>query len=50
MFQTPGIGEAINMRHIKTGYFTSHPKLNTYAIVPVGTLTVPVVLEAGELN
>ena len=24
------------MQHIKVHYFTSHPKLNPYAIVPVG--------------
>lgn len=26
---------SINMRHIKTHYFSSHPTLNAYAIVPV---------------
>lgn len=36
LFQTPGITESVNMRHIKVHYFTSHPKLNYYAIVPVG--------------
>jgi glutathionyl-hydroquinone reductase len=36
LFQMPGIHETINMWHIKHHYFTSHPKLNTYAIVPVG--------------
>ena len=30
------IGRSINMWHIKHHYFTSHPKLNYYAIVPVG--------------
>lgn len=30
------IGRSINMKHIKTHYFTSHPTLNAYAIVPVG--------------
>ncbi|KAI8474952.1 MAG: glutathione S-transferase [Monoraphidium minutum] len=30
------IGRSIDMRHIKTHYFTSHPALNPYAIVPVG--------------
>lgn len=28
------IARTINMSHIKTHYFTSHPHLNTYAIVP----------------
>ena len=27
---------SINMDHIKVHYFTSHPKLNYYAIVPGG--------------
>ena len=40
LFQTPGIQEAINMRHIKTHYFTSHPKLNYYAVIPAGALTL----------
>jgi putative glutathione S-transferase len=36
LYQTPGFAAAVNMRHIKTHYFTSHPALNTYAIIPVG--------------
>lgn len=36
IYQTWGIGGTINMHHIKTHYFTSHPVLNTYAIVPKG--------------
>jgi len=35
MFQTR-MGTTINMSHIKTHYFTSHPSLNMYAIIPVG--------------
>jgi putative glutathione S-transferase len=31
-----GIGETIDFYHIKTHYFTSHPNLNFYAIVPRG--------------
>ena len=27
------------MGHIKTHYFTSHPKLNTFAVVPIGSGT-----------
>jgi len=34
--QTPGVKESVNMYHIKTHYFTSHPKLNYYAVVPNG--------------
>jgi len=36
MYQTPGIAETINMNHIKTHYYTSHPLLNHYAIIPIG--------------
>lgn len=36
MYQTPGVKNSVNMRHIKTHYFTSHPTLNTYAIIPKG--------------
>ena len=28
--------DCIDIWHIKTHYFTSHPKLNAYAVVPVG--------------
>jgi glutathionyl-hydroquinone reductase len=27
---------SVNLSHIKTHYHTSHPALNTYAIIPVG--------------
>ena len=30
-----GMAEAVDLYHIKMHYFTSHPKLNYYAIVPV---------------
>ncbi|KAK3274542.1 hypothetical protein CYMTET_17280 [Cymbomonas tetramitiformis] len=36
IFQLPGVSQSINMAHIKTHYFTSHPKLNVYAIIPGG--------------
>eukprot|EP01125_Pyxidicula_operculata_P018493 TRINITY_DN6565_c0_g1_i1.p1 TRINITY_DN6565_c0_g1~~TRINITY_DN6565_c0_g1_i1.p1 ORF type:complete len:341 (+),score=64.90 TRINITY_DN6565_c0_g1_i1:37-1059(+) len=36
IYQIPGIAKSVNMKHIKTHYFTSHPKLNTYGIIPVG--------------
>ena len=36
LFQTPGIGESVNMEDIKTHYFTSHPHLNPFGIVPRG--------------
>ena len=31
-----GVAASVNIDHIKTHYFTSHPKLNYYAIVPKG--------------
>ena len=36
LYQTPGIGESVNMEDIKTHYFTSHPHLNPFGIVPRG--------------
>jgi len=36
IYQTPGMSKAINMRHIKMHYFTSHPALNSYAVMPAG--------------
>ena len=28
--------ESVNIQHIKLHYFTSHPNLNYYGIVPIG--------------
>lgn len=36
IYQTPGVRQSVNMWHIKTHYFTSHPVLNANAVVPVG--------------
>lgn len=36
LFQTGGIGETVNMFHIKQHYFRSHPTINPHGIVPVG--------------
>lgn len=36
LYQHPVIGSGIHMDHIKYHYFTSHPSLNTYSVVPVG--------------
>lgn len=33
------MAESVDIHHIKTHYFTSHPTLNHYAIVPKGPLT-----------
>mmetsp|Transcript_22414 Transcript_22414/g.34196 ORF Transcript_22414/g.34196 Transcript_22414/m.34196 type:complete len:387 (+) Transcript_22414:76-1236(+) len=35
VYAMEGIGECINMNHIKTHYFTSHPDLNKFGIIPV---------------
>ncbi|GFR42957.1 hypothetical protein Agub_g3954, partial [Astrephomene gubernaculifera] len=34
LFQSPPLGRATDMSHIKTHYFTSHPRLNPHAIIP----------------
>ncbi|KAL1521962.1 hypothetical protein AB1Y20_021608 [Prymnesium parvum] len=33
-YAIPAIKETTNMRHIKMHYFTSHPKMNMYGIIP----------------
>jgi putative glutathione S-transferase len=37
VYQMPGVADTVNMRHIKQHYFTSHPNLNHYSIIPRGT-------------
>jgi len=36
LYQWPGIADTVNLAHIKTHYFTSHPALNPSGIVPKG--------------
>jgi len=36
VYQLPGMAESINMEHIKTHYYTAHPVLNPYSIIPKG--------------
>jgi putative glutathione S-transferase len=36
LWQMKGVGSSVNMAHIKNHYFSSHPILNAYAIVPKG--------------
>jgi len=36
IYQMPGVKETVNMEHIKTHYFCSHPILNHYSIIPKG--------------
>ena len=33
-YSLPAIKESTNLKHIKTHYFSSHPSLNTYGIIP----------------
>ena len=36
IYQIPGIAETINMEQIKMHYYTSHPSLNRWSIIPRG--------------
>ena len=36
IYQMPGVDSTTNMAHIKTHYFTSHPHLNAFAVIPSG--------------
>lgn len=36
IYQMPGIADTVNMEHIKTHYFTSHPNYNRWSIIPKG--------------
>ena len=36
LYQTPGVAETVNMRHIKHHYYRSHLMINPTGIVPVG--------------
>lgn len=36
MYQQPGIGETVDIGHIKRHYCTSHPTINKYGIIPNG--------------
>lgn len=36
LYQTPGIAETVNMRHIKGHYYESHRTINPTGIVPLG--------------
>lgn len=37
MYQLPNMKESISMEHIKMHYFSSHPSLNPFSIIPVGS-------------
>lgn len=36
MYQVPGVGETVDIGHIKRHYTTSHPTINKYGIIPNG--------------
>jgi glutathionyl-hydroquinone reductase len=36
IYQMPGVAETVNMEQIKAHYFTSHPDLNHWSIIPKG--------------
>eukprot|EP00168_Porphyra_purpurea_P010472 TRINITY_DN2594_c0_g1_i1.p3 TRINITY_DN2594_c0_g1~~TRINITY_DN2594_c0_g1_i1.p3 ORF type:complete len:178 (+),score=72.86 TRINITY_DN2594_c0_g1_i1:736-1269(+) len=36
MYQQPGVGETVDIGHIKRHYCTSHPTINKYGIIPNG--------------
>lgn len=36
IYQVPGLAECISMTHIKVHYFSSHPLLNAFGIIPRG--------------
>lgn len=36
MYQLPGVADTVNMAHIKAHYFTSHPSLNRFSVIPRG--------------
>jgi putative glutathione S-transferase len=38
LYQQPGIGDTVNLMHIKHHYYRSHPTINPSRIVPVGPL------------
>lgn len=38
LYQVPGVADTVNMAHIKTHYYRSHPTINPSGIVPKGPL------------
>ncbi|GJQ09826.1 hypothetical protein GpartN1_g1617.t1 [Galdieria partita] len=36
MYQLPGVKDTVSFEHIKKHYYTSHPTINPFGIVPVG--------------
>lgn len=46
MWQIKGIKETTKMEHIKMHYYTSHPRLNFYGIIPKGPNFIGLLNEA----
>ena len=38
LYQQPGVGETVNLEHIKNHYYTSHETINPTRVVPAGPL------------
>ena len=38
LYQVPGVADTVNMAHIKTHYYASHPTINPTGIIPKGPL------------
>jgi putative glutathione S-transferase len=36
LYQYPGVAETVNMNHIKSHYYRSHPTINPSGVTPVG--------------
>jgi putative glutathione S-transferase len=36
LYQQPGVAETVNLDHIKTHYYTTHPSINPTRVVPIG--------------
>ncbi|KAL0910240.1 hypothetical protein M5K25_021200 [Dendrobium thyrsiflorum] len=39
IYQIPGISSTVNMEHIKKHYYGSHPTINPYGVIPIGSNT-----------
>ena len=39
-YAVPAVRATTNLRHIKMHYFSSHPTLNPYGVIPVGPNTL----------
>ncbi|KAL5731405.1 glutathionyl-hydroquinone reductase [Ranunculus cassubicifolius] len=37
IYQIPGVSDTVNMYHIKKHYYASHPHINPYGVIPIGS-------------